>query len=282
MSFLWRRATYTNVAVTLALVFAMTGGAYAANHYLITSTKQISPKVRKALKGKAGPAGPTGPAGAGVAGPRGPQGPAGANGTNGANGSNGESVTIAAAAVAECKSGGTKFSNGTGTGHACNGEKGAPGPEGNIGKTLPSKSTETGAWVAGPAAATGHLRVAISFPIPLVAPLSNEECGKGAPCQAHVINVADEEVNGDKEKEHSQFCTGSVSQPTAEPGNLCVYVATEENVVFTTAVGGVLDPATGTGLGTGEEGAGETGAVLSSFATEPEGTSFGTWAVTAP
>ena len=34
-----KRMTYANVALTLALVFAMTGGAYAAKKYLITSTK---------------------------------------------------------------------------------------------------------------------------------------------------------------------------------------------------------------------------------------------------
>ena len=39
------RLTYANVAVTLALVLAMSGGAYAADRYLITSTKQIKPKV---------------------------------------------------------------------------------------------------------------------------------------------------------------------------------------------------------------------------------------------
>ena len=52
----------------MALVFAMAGGAAAASHYLITSSKQISPKVLKELKtpgakgatGAAGPAGPTG------------------------------------------------------------------------------------------------------------------------------------------------------------------------------------------------------------------------------
>jgi hypothetical protein len=75
-----QRLTYANVAATLALVFSMSGGALAANHYLITSTKQISPKVVKALKGKTGKAGVTGPKGAqGVPGAQGPQGSAGQN-----------------------------------------------------------------------------------------------------------------------------------------------------------------------------------------------------------
>lgn len=39
------RLTYANVVASLALVFAMSGGVYAASKYVITSTKQISPKV---------------------------------------------------------------------------------------------------------------------------------------------------------------------------------------------------------------------------------------------
>jgi hypothetical protein len=87
------RFSYANVAATIALVVALGGGtAYAAHklHYLITSTKQISPSVLGALKttgqsGAAGPAGPSGPKGAtggqgiqgiqGVTGLTGPQGP---------------------------------------------------------------------------------------------------------------------------------------------------------------------------------------------------------------
>ena len=49
-----KRLSYANVTATLALVFAMSGGAMAANHYLITSTKQINPKVLKKLNGQAG------------------------------------------------------------------------------------------------------------------------------------------------------------------------------------------------------------------------------------
>ena len=58
-----RHLTYANVAATLALVFAMTGGAFAAKHYLINSTKQINPKVLKKLKGAHGKTGATGPPG---------------------------------------------------------------------------------------------------------------------------------------------------------------------------------------------------------------------------
>jgi hypothetical protein len=76
-----RHLNYANVTATLALVFAMSGGALAAHHYLIVSTKQIKPSVLKSLKGntgKTGPGGPAGPAGpGGSAGPAGPAGPAG-------------------------------------------------------------------------------------------------------------------------------------------------------------------------------------------------------------
>ena len=83
-----RSLNYANVTATLALVFSMSGGALAANHYLISSTKQIKPSVLKSLKGAAGPAGSAGPAGpsgstgpAGAAGAQGAQGPAGAPGS---------------------------------------------------------------------------------------------------------------------------------------------------------------------------------------------------------
>jgi hypothetical protein len=37
--------SYANVVATLTLVFAMSGGALAAKHYLTNSTGQINPKV---------------------------------------------------------------------------------------------------------------------------------------------------------------------------------------------------------------------------------------------
>lgn len=78
------RLTYANVAATLALVFAMSGGALAARHYLITSTRQINPAVLKKLHGARGAVGPTGPVGpqgpTGEAGPKGGRGPTGLEG----------------------------------------------------------------------------------------------------------------------------------------------------------------------------------------------------------
>jgi hypothetical protein len=75
------RVTYANVAATLALVFAISGGAFAASHYLINSTKQINPKVLKKLRGARGAKG--------AAGERGPAGSAGASGKEGAAGKEG-------------------------------------------------------------------------------------------------------------------------------------------------------------------------------------------------
>jgi hypothetical protein len=72
------------VTATLALFFAMSGGALAAEHYLINSTKQINPKVLKALKGNRGLTGSTGSAGKeGVPGKEGPAGKEGKEGKAG-------------------------------------------------------------------------------------------------------------------------------------------------------------------------------------------------------
>jgi hypothetical protein len=82
-----RSLNYANVTATLALVFSMSGGALAANHYLISSTKQISPKVLKKLKGNAGAPGTNGTPGAtGATGATGPQGKEGAQGKEGKEG----------------------------------------------------------------------------------------------------------------------------------------------------------------------------------------------------
>jgi hypothetical protein len=84
-----RHLSYANVTATLALVFAMSGGALAAKHYLINSTGQINPKVLKKLRGRTGLPGISGLEG--PAGPRGAAGPGGAiGGSKAFNTSSGE------------------------------------------------------------------------------------------------------------------------------------------------------------------------------------------------
>jgi hypothetical protein len=69
-----RRISPALVVSVVALVCALTGTAVASK-YLITSTKQIKPSVRKALKGSAGSRGPAGQTGAtGAQGMPGPPG----------------------------------------------------------------------------------------------------------------------------------------------------------------------------------------------------------------
>src|SRR2546423_2528302 len=133
------RLNYANVAATLALFFAMTGGALAARHYLINSTKQINPKVLKKLRGRTGRTGATGKEG-----PFGKEGPAGPLGKEGPAGKRG-------AAVKE-------------------GKEGEPGP---FVTTLPSGKTLTGVFQATdglPANAKGFAEAPISFGFPLAAP----------------------------------------------------------------------------------------------------------------
>lgn len=93
---------YANVVATVALVFAISGGAYAASRYTINSTAQINPKVLKKLSGRVGSSGKTGAPGeegrvgkAGATGATGPTGAPGQAGPQGAPGSPGSAAGFA-------------------------------------------------------------------------------------------------------------------------------------------------------------------------------------------
>jgi hypothetical protein len=236
-----KRLTYANVALTLVLVFAMSGGAYAAKKYLITSTKQISPSVLSALKGKAGPVGPVGPAGAAGAGTPGAQGPAGAPGAKGETGAEGKEGKQGPAGPT--------------------GPKGAAGSPWTAGGKLPSKATETGVWGYQVPVGEETAHIPISFPIPLTGELGGT--------QVHYIDINNEEVKG-FEKKPSVACTGTVAAPTAEEGNLCIY---------TGYLSGSLESPFIFKVSEETFGASTAGAVL--FLYEPKGYGGGTWAVTA-
>ncbi len=271
LSFVRRRMTFANVGMTVALVFAMSGGAFAAGKFLITSTKQISPKVLKSLQGKAGPAGSQGLAGsAGAPGPKGDAGAAGANGVNGSNGVSAEATSFTGNKTigsVTCTEGGLLVKSASGETLVCNGKKGSQGAPGAPGvihpeEKLPSGASETGAWgVSGPVVTIDEYEVvlgSISFPIPL-----------GKAPKPHVYLVGEGPSAG---------CSGTAAAPVAEAGNLCIFVAKEENLGAVVPV----EPAAKT-LPAGSEKAGSTGAVLgaSPLGVGTEVSAYGTWAVTA-
>jgi hypothetical protein len=254
------RFSPATVIAGLALVFAMTGGAYAAKKYLITSTKQISPSVLKQLQGKVGTAGAPGAAGAqGARGPAGPAGPAGSEGAKGETGPAGVKGEKGAAGVAGAK-----------------GATGATGSEGSpwtAGGVLPSGKTETGTWSVAlystvneaPAAET-----AISFPIPLAAGGGEED--------AWVFTKAQTE----NKEFGSSGCTGSAEDPAALKGELCVYTGYEALSHATNNFPATIAPQGGE-FGFGKSGAVIVGANLEGTAVAPAKIEAqGSWAVTAP
>jgi hypothetical protein len=243
------RLTYANVTATLALVFAMSSGALAAKHYLISSTKQISPKVLKALKGRTGSTGP-----AGQTGPKGKAGPAGKQGKPGANGAGVTSRAFAGIA-GHCTQGGAEFTATNDTTFACNGSEGKEGSPWTAGGTLPSGKTETGTW-AFVSNAEGLIRAPLSFSIPTKEPLKRTL--GGAPVE--LLEPGEEDPI-----DTHPGCPGTVDKPEADPGVICVYAEKLEDPLY-----GQGPPRT-------------SGVVLifksSSSASK---TDEGTWAVTAP
>jgi hypothetical protein len=280
-SLIRRHLSAGTVLGTLALIFAMTGAAWAAHHYLISSTKQISPKVLAQLKGNRGPRGARGATGArGAQGPRGaqgaqgPTGPKGVTGTNGTDGTNGNTVLSGSGAPASSLGSngdfyidtdfydlyGPKTSGGWGSPTSLKGPKGDAGSPWTAGGTLPSGATETGTWGAV-VAPSGFAMASISFPIPLAASLDS----------AHVHLYSD--TASSPGGAFSATCTGTAANPTAPSGNLCIYQGTAINMP-SSQVGNPAD-----NLSPDASVAGTVVDVQNSSSSSPSSDN-GTWAVT--
>jgi hypothetical protein len=238
-----RHVNATSLVAVIALVFAMSGGAYAAKRYLITSTKQISPSVLKKLKGANGKPGANGANGAvGATGPAGSQGSGGSQGATGPAGAPGKEGPA--------------------------GAPGAPGKEGPEGQpwtpnnTLPTGATETGTWSA-PAGAESDI-ASISFPIQLAGTLASDH--------THYITVA--EAAGTL----PEGCAGNAEEPVAEPGFLCVFEGGLSSPVGGAELALLLKPGAS---GFSGAGAGKTGATLLIIPSSPESHFLGSWAVRA-
>ena len=242
------------IVAVVALVAALTGGAFAATGGLTGKQKKEVKTIAKSFQGT-GPAGP-----AGLTGPTGPAGSAGAKGDAGISGKDGSSVTstsVPPGNPAKCEErGGAEFKAGTGAStFACNGAEGAPGANGSpwtAGGTLPVGSTEKGTWAAfGSTTDAAGLFAPISFIVPLAASLDSSH--------VHYTGQAN----------FATFCTGTANKPTAPSGELCVYKGTALNAKII-----AVNPPEG------PEGASEAGAVVT---VEPEGSLSivsGSWAVT--
>jgi hypothetical protein len=234
----------------------MTGGAYAAGKYVITSTKQISPSVLKSLKGasgKAGAQGASGPAGqAGGVGATGPQGAAGAAGAKGPQGEPGEAGKP--------------------------GEKGATGSPWTAGGTLPSGATEVGVWsqrFENTLEATGNVDISFQIPLPL------------ALAQGHAHYVTLEEANKENGKQAPAECAGTASAPKASKGTLCLYEGFSKVAAIeptpTINIIGIVAPTNLEGASRFETGTSGAIALVRYEEGPTEGAAYiqGSWAVTA-
>ncbi len=223
------------IVAVVALVAALSGGAYAAQQGLNGKQKGEVKNIAKA-QAKKGPKGAKGAKGdPGPAGPAGPVGPAGAAGKDGAPGKDG--------------------TNGKDGKDGTNGTNGSPWTAGG---TLPVGATQTGvfAWDGisqSPGGGAPGTIIPISFTIPLAAGLDEN----------HVIRMA-------PDSPPNSNCTGTVDNPKAASGYLCVYEAAS-----TATYMGIATPSFG-GLGTSA-----AGALILYAATSPAyGYARGSWAVT--
>lgn len=243
----------------LALVMAMVGGAYAAGGLTKSQEKQVT-KIAKKYAGKPGAAGTNG-----TNGTNGAPGAKGEPGAAGTNGKDGVSVTSSSFSGNEhgCPKGGSQFVSASGETFACNGKEGTPWTAGG---TLPVGSTETGTWMitASSPKYNGEFPSAtLSFPIQLAGELGQE--------QTHVVTGAEQSAHT-----APQACQGTAAEPTAESGNLCVYLDGETEKEF---VLGLTEKPVGK-FENGPLGAGIAGAIVISLVNEPGTYAQGTWAVT--
>jgi hypothetical protein len=241
------------VISVIALVFAMLGGAYAANNSSGGGKATASAKAKKGPRGPKGATGPAGPQGpAGLAGAKGDTGAQGAQGTPGAPGKDGEdgkSVTIEEEADGCAEGGISVEAEGSGdASEVCNGEIGPEGSPWTKLGVLPPEQSEVGTW-GTPVGAAEFAPAPISFNIPLAAAIAG--------ANAHIAPNAN--------------CPGTAAEPKAAAGHFCLYVSEKPPGISELTI---LSPGS-------EEGVGKAGAFVMVEGT-PSSYARGSWAVTAP
>jgi hypothetical protein len=266
------------VISVIALVFAMLGGAYAAQSNTggkatASAKAKKGPKGPKGAKGDTGPAGPQGPAG--PAGPAGPKGDAGNAGSPGAAGTSAEAASFAGA-KGGCTEGGVEVKSAKPATFVCNGKKGADGQTGFT-ETLPPGKTETGTWVSNLGTTDASSEFYFAYEVPISFPIPLKEGGEA-------FGFTQDQTT--TENFGSSGCAGTVEHPTAPPGKLCIYTRTESlERAEVLAKPIVLAPST---LYNEEGVFGPTGALMYAWNLKAvpgdtaKAEAVGTWAVTAP
>jgi hypothetical protein len=160
------------------------------------------------------------------------------------------------------------------------GDAGGTGPTGATGvtgmpgtsvfaSTIPSGTTVTGAWgmrdIAPQLAGNNNPIEVVSFPVKAPVPLTDATVNTGANTAA-----------GDPDPS----CTGTADNPTAPPGEVCVYISTASNASVT----GFALSNPGSGVSSAADAYGFTVRLLDAGTVGDTSTlkAFGTWAYTAP
>lgn len=221
------------VVAIAALVVALTGVAVAATGLNSKQKKEVK-KIAKQFAGEDGAPGAVGPPGAkGDPGQKGDPGNEGKQGVQGVPGQDGEDG-------------------------ACS--------EQNPVCTLPSEATETGAWAVGFSGSAAPQLLGVSFNLSLEAAPVVHVINKEGKEKLFIPEVGFEEID-------QPACPGTVEEPEAEPGVLCVYTKVEDKIL-----GGGFETPEST---FDQNVAYPTGAVVSFIPTSPGASAYGTWAVTA-
>jgi Collagen triple helix repeat (20 copies) len=258
-----RHINPTTIVAFTALIFAMTGGAFAMNGGGSPAKPTASTTLATAAKSKAKPKTKAGP-----------RGPAGKNGTNGTNGMPG--TAGAAGAKGETGPQGAQGPEGPQGSQGPAGGAGPQGPPGTTGftKVLPPEETETGTWSVAAFKIEHPIYAPISFAIPLPA----------ASSKAFFFNEAETAARsfGSSGCKLGPTNTGTVAEPKAPLGTLCVFEGGQEPKAPEAAKFTGVFPVTEQGAVLGYS---PTGALLA-YRAEGEEEAYisahGTWAVTAP
>jgi hypothetical protein len=300
--------TPSGVIAIIALIFALTGGAFAATggggsgggsspakatasvsraQGGSGSSGQAIAVTAKSSKGKTGPRGPKG-----ATGPAGPAGKNGANGTNGAPGAKGETgpagasgVGVTSTPVAEgeegCARGGVQLTTASGSTDICNGQKGTkgttgtPGTPGAPGAIHPGNPVGSAEPLPPEATETGAWKMEGTY--------GEEEYVRAI--ASFPIPLAESGTHGEflskaetaeNPRAATHECQGTAAHPTAPPGYICVYTTEEKGSVERRSLPPLV----------GEPGKfSPAGALFQVETAEESGTQFilqlGTWAVTA-